>query len=95
MAFLAPISRPQLIFLAELRCGLPNNTVIQPFPGAKPDLIPKDIFFTCKNTTTPLEVISVDASKKWVSLALVNIGTLWDFKGVIFASPCTWSLIGN
>lgn len=61
-------------------CGLPNNTVIQPFPNSKPDLVPKDIFFTCKNTTTPLEVISVDAKKKWVSLALVNIGTLWDLK---------------
>ncbi|KAG9003734.1 hypothetical protein FRB90_011134, partial [Tulasnella sp. 427] len=61
-------------------CALPNNTVLQPFPGAKPDLIPKDIFFTCKNTTSPIEVIPVDASKKWVSLAFVNIGTLWDVR---------------
>ncbi|KAG8905874.1 hypothetical protein FRB99_008085 [Tulasnella sp. 403] len=60
-------------------CPYPNNTVTQPFPDIRPDLLDPSIYFECTNTTTPLEVIEVDPKETWVSIAFVNMAAIWDF----------------
>lgn len=62
------------------RCAYPNNTFVQPFPDKMPWLVDPSIFFECTNTTTALEVISVDATAEWASIAIINMGALWDFR---------------
>ncbi|KAG8906370.1 hypothetical protein FRB99_007054 [Tulasnella sp. 403] len=68
-------------------CAYPNNTIIQPFPGNKPELLDPSTFFECTNTTTLLEVIEVDPNEKWASIAFVNMAALWDFKVSIDDHP--------
>ncbi|KAG8905873.1 hypothetical protein FRB99_008084 [Tulasnella sp. 403] len=68
-------------------CAYPNNTVTQPFPGNKPELLDPSIFFECANTTTPFEVVDANPYSKWLSIAFINMAALWDFKVSIDDHP--------
>lgn len=66
---------------AFIRCAYPNNSFIQPFDDKQPDLVDTSVFFTCEETSTPLEVIQVNHNDGWASVAIANQGALWDIKG--------------
>ncbi|KDQ12108.1 hypothetical protein BOTBODRAFT_162022 [Botryobasidium botryosum FD-172 SS1] len=61
-------------------CAFPNNPGVYPYSDGKPDLVDSDVFFTCRNTTAPFSVVSVDPGSKWASLAFVNMAGLWQIK---------------
>ncbi|KAG8908305.1 hypothetical protein FRB99_007839, partial [Tulasnella sp. 403] len=68
-------------------CALPTNNLIQPFDDKQPQLLNSSYFFDCQNTTTPLEVIQVNASAHWASIAIINMAALWDFRVSIDDHP--------
>lgn len=62
------------------RCAYPNNTVVQPFMNEDWQLLDPIIFETCKNTTTPMEVIAVNSADGWASLSIVSMAMTWDYQ---------------
>ena len=63
-------------------CAPPDNTVTQ-FPGSRPDLVTdKSIFFDCSPHETSLPIIKVDPYFRFAAISIVNMGGMWDAKGV-------------
>ncbi|KAG8932234.1 hypothetical protein FRC03_002854 [Tulasnella sp. 419] len=75
---LKPYINEVLPELSPKGCAYPNNTVVQPFEDAMPELVDPKVFFQCQNTTTPIEVFEVKKTDGWLSLGLVNQGAFWD-----------------
>ena len=64
----------------DCSCAYPNNTLLFPFSGSKPDIVNPNIWYDCHNTTSPLEVFTVSPSKKYAAFHVVNSGAVWDLR---------------
>ncbi|KAL8283459.1 hypothetical protein RQP46_005869 [Phenoliferia psychrophenolica] len=74
-------------------CVSPYNTGLQTFPDNKPGDVLSEAWYDCKNTSTALEVISVDRDERWASLHIVNSGANYetvisidDHKMIVYAA---------
>ncbi|KAG8700117.1 hypothetical protein FRC08_004918 [Ceratobasidium sp. 394] len=81
-AILDPVVNPLVGKATDKGCAYPNNTSVFPYRGDPSKVLP-EIFYTCKNTTTELEVIKVNPAAKWAAFNVVNAASIWDLRVAI------------
>ncbi|KAG8704056.1 hypothetical protein FRC08_002481 [Ceratobasidium sp. 394] len=80
MSLLQSLANPLQLPVTKKGCIYPNNTLINRFPGSKPELVNPQIWYQCTNTSTTYEVFTVRKSDGWVSFNLLNSGSVWDLR---------------
>ncbi|KAF8597298.1 laccase [Ceratobasidium sp. AG-I] len=78
-AILDPVVHPLVGKATDKGCAYPNNTKVYPYGGDPTKVLP-EIFYTCKNTTTELEVFQVNPTAKWAAFNVVNAASIWDLR---------------